>query len=162
MRMTRRELLAMGMALMLAGCSQKEESQPKPEATEPKEQEVAEPDTNESIDFDGSGLDEAGDFDFYIKTAGGTSEDGNVPEVVYKQGTMGTQVGVHVEGGDGTPCSIYVDGHKRGMMNAGHADKFVTLEASDLTEGAHIVEIASEDEGVTIYRKAQYEIVLDE
>ena len=180
MKLTRREFFAVGTALALSACGgsgdeakgdeteeaeeaeggNADEAAEEKETAEPEAEEPAE-DTEEAADFDGTGLSETGDFTFYITSSGGTSEDGNIPKIVYKPGTMGVGIGVYVEGGDGTVCTVYIDGHKRKMMNAGHAEQFIQFEDDDTESGVHKVELVSDDGGQTVYRTSQYEIVLD-
>ena len=167
MKLTRREFLAIGASLALSACG----GSGSDEATDLDEAEVAESDSDaaaeqfdaaveEAIDFDGSGLEEKGDFDFYISSSGGTSEGGNIPVIAWSPDTYGGLVAVNVYGGDGTVCTIYVDGHERDKLNAGDCSVTVTYDQQDGTEGTHLVELVSaSDNGATIYRKAQYEIV---
>ena len=156
---TRRAFLA-ATALLLVGCGGNKESGSvaATSSAASDQQETA----SAQLDFDGTGLTEAGDFEFYISTSGGTSEGGKVPKIVYKPGTMGVGVDVVVQGGDGTVCTVYIDGMKRVMMNAGDAQKIIQFEEADTTEGIHKLELVSDDGGKTVYKVAQYEIVLDQ
>lgn len=169
MQITRRGFLMAGAMLMLSGCGgnnstaadekASETDRAAQEQTATSETAVKEP---EAVDFDGTGMTEAGDFTFYVSTPGGTTEDGNVPQVVYKPGTFGVGIAINVENGPGAVCTVYIDGHKRKLMNAGHEIQFVDFEDSDATEGRHKVELVSNDDnGASIYKFAEYEIVLD-
>lgn len=169
MQITRRGFLMAGAMLMLSGCGggnssaadekASETDQAAQEQTATIEPAAQEPET---VDFDGTGMTEAGDFTFYVSSSGGTTEGGNVPQIVHKPGTMGNGIGINVEGGPGTVCTVYIDGHKRKLMNAGHATQFVDFEDSDATEGRHKVELVSNDDNeASIYKFAEYEIVLD-
>ena len=150
-------------AVLLAGCGSGSESKESDSvaAVSVADSVSSQADIASQLDFDGTGMTEAGDFTFYITSSGGTSEGGNVPKIVYKPGTMGVGVDVYVEGGDGTVCTVYIDGMKRAMMNAGHEQKVIQFEEQDTTEGLHKVELVSDDGGASIYRVAQYEIVID-
>ena len=129
-------------------------------ATEEVTEDVTEETPAEEVDFDGTGLEEVGDFEFYIASAGGTSEDGNIPTIVTNPEIYGDIFSVNVFGGDGTVCVVYIDGHERGKVNAGDTSTSITGQPEDRTEGVHLVELVSYgDNGATVYRKAQYEVV---
>lgn len=163
---TRREMLAIGAALALAGCGGNSgEDSPAEEKPAEGSAEVAEEtavDTPaDTLDFDGTGHEEAGDLTFYLATPGGTTEDGNVPQILVDPDTFGYGVDVCVFDGDGTVCAVYIDGHLRGKLNAGDTQQPFDLEESDMTEGVHKVELVSDsDGGASIYKVAEYEIVL--
>lgn len=97
----------------------------------------------------------------YIKTAGGSSEGGNVPKTACSKTTTAMQITIGYEGGDGSVCTVYVDGMENTKENA--SSRFagtITLQGSALDEGVHDVEMVSMDgNDVKIYKKAQYEIV---
>lgn len=164
MRYTRREFLAMSTLLVLSGCAGGNSSASSSAASvaQSVEQDASSVTSAaaETVDFDGAGHAEVGDLTFYLSTAGGTTEGGNVPKIVVKPNTYGTSVDVNVENGDGTICNVYIDGHKRDTLNAGRAQHSIQLEDSDKTEGKHKVELVSaDDDGATIYKVAEYEIV---
>lgn len=164
MKFTRRGFLAMGAALVLSACGgsgSQQSAQTEESATEATNEQAQESTQQEEVlDFDGTGMQEAGDCEFYISSPGGTSEGGNVPKIVYKPGTIGAGFAVNVFGGDGTVCHVYVDGHERATINAGDVQYSVEFAESDATEGIHKVELVSEDGGATVYKSAQYEITL--
>lgn len=171
MRLTRREFLAVGATLALAACGGGSE-----QPTTEKEEEVAEPETTEQVegqeevaqeeeqaevekDFDGTGMTETGDCTFYLTTPGGTSENGNVPQVV-ADGYDSMQIGYEIWDGDGTVCTIYVDGMENKRDNAGNVQGSLDLYGDSLAEGVHTVElVAMEGDEVKIYKSGQYEIV---
>ena len=111
--------------------------------------------------FDGSSFVDTGDGEMTLKTAGGTSEGGNVPQIAGKSGRTMMQIGVSYKGGDGSVCTVYVDGSEVTKMNASErVDSTVTLEGDALTDGVHTVELVCMDgDAPKIYKKAQYEIV---
>jgi len=170
MRLTRREFLMAGVSLALAGCGggsddattddveSVEDAEPEQASQDDVMPDVAE--EQEALDFDGTGLEEVGDFEFFISSSGGTSENGNVPIIAWAPDTYGDLVSVNVYGGDGTVCVVYVDGHERNKLNAGDCNVPVDYDPQDGTEGTHLVELVSySDNGATIYRKASYEVI---
>lgn len=170
MRLTRRAFLMAGVSLALAGCGggsgdAKTDEAESVEDAEPEqiEQDNATQDVAkepETLDFDGTGLEEVGDFEFFIASSGGTSENGNVPIIAWAPDRYGDLVSVNVYGGDGTVCVVYVDGHERNKINAGDCNVPVDYDPQDGTEGTHLVELVSySDNGATIYRKASYEVI---
>lgn len=167
MKLTRRAFLAIGASLALAGCgsndsAKTDEVEKTDDAAQESQEEQpvdVEPEA-EPVDFDGSGLEEVGDFEFFISSAGGTSENGNVPVIAWGPDTIGDLVDVNVYGGDGTLCVVYIDGHERNKVNAGDCNVPVDYYPEDGTEGTHLVELVSySDNGATIYRKASYEVI---
>lgn len=171
MRLTRREFLAAGAALTLAACGGGSEQPVTDEAvTEPETAEQEEPQQEEAVqeeeqaepvekDFDGTGMTETGDCTFYLATPGGTSENGNVPQVV-ADGYDSMQIGYEIWDGDGTVCTIYVDGMENKKDNAGNVQSSIDLSGDALAEGVHTVElVAMEGDEVKIYKSGQYEIV---
>ena len=97
----------------------------------------------------------------FLYTPGGTSENGNVPQVAIKKGTTLTQIDINYRDGDGSVCTVYVDGIENTKMNA---SKFIqstlTLQGSDLDDGVHTVEmVAMDGDTPTICRKELYEVV---
>ena len=95
-----------------------------------------------------------------LRTKAGTTEDGNVPQIVATKTSM-MQISVCYEYGDGTVCTVYVDGMEHMKMNAGqNVDEILTLEGSDLNEGTHTVEVVATEGGPdVIYKEAEYAIV---
>lgn len=162
MRVTRREFLAMGAMLALYGCgggsstTETTQEENKTDATK-EETQVTE---TETLDFDGTGFEDTGDLSFTLYTSGGTTEDGNVPQILINPDTIGYGVDVEIRDGDGTICAVYIDGHERAKLNASDVQQQVLFEESDMTEGKHKVELVSaSDNGATIYKSAEYEVV---
>lgn len=111
--------------------------------------------------FDGSSFAETGDGEMVLRSSGGTSENGNVPQIATKKNTAMGQIGISYKGGDGSVCTVYVDGVENSKMNASERiDNTITLEGDALSEGVHTVELVCMDgDAPKIYKKAQYEIV---
>ena len=74
--------------------------------------------TSAAKDFDGSKYSDTGAGEMTLRTAGGTSEGGNVPQVAAKSTAELIQIGIDYNGGDGTVCTVYVDGVENTKMNA--------------------------------------------
>lgn len=111
--------------------------------------------------FDGSAFEDTGAGTMFLYTPGGTSENGNVPQVAIKKGTTLTQIDINYRDGDGSVCTVYVDGIENTKMNASQfIQSTFTLQGSALDDGIHTVEmVAMDGDTPTIYKKAQYEIV---
>lgn len=154
--------LATVLAFALAGCG----GSSQPSTSSASVSSVAASSTSASSvaaveKFDGSAFEDTGDGTMFLYTAGGSSEDGNVPQVAVKSGTTLTQIDINYRDGDGSVCTVYVDGIENTKMNA---SKFIqstlTLKGSGLDSGIHTVEmVAMDGDTPTIYKKAQYEIV---
>ena len=120
----RKNIIAVGalaMTLGLAGCG----SAPAADSTgdKPAEGRVEQG----KLDFDGSGMSDTGAGIMYLSTGGGTSEDGNVPEIVADDVTI-MQIGVNYFEGDGSVATVYVDGMENVRMNAGDVQMTIDLE----------------------------------
>lgn len=110
-------------------------------------------------DFDGENATDAGEGVMYISTAGGTSEDGNIPQIVGK-GMI--QIGINTVDMDGSVCTVYVDGIENTAINAGvMTQNTITLQNEAVEPGKHIVELVKLDDAgaPVIYKAAEYEIV---
>ena len=112
--------------------------------------------------FDGSAFADTGDGEMVLYTAGGTSENGNVPQVALDKNVTIAQIEVDYANGDGSVVTVYVDGIENTKMNAGEylVQNTITLQGEALDEGVHTVEVVAMDgDTPTIYKKAQFEIV---
>lgn len=141
-------LVGMVLALCLCGCSSGNSSS----------ESSSEPAAEQTKDFDGANATDTGDGAMYIATAGGTSEDENVPEIA-GEGTI--QISVCTEDMDGSVCTVYVDGMENTTMNAGAmTQQSITLEGDDLKQGEHTVELVKLDDSgkPVIYKVAQYKV----
>lgn len=110
--------------------------------------------------FDGSGFSDTGAGTMHLATAGGTSENGNVPEIAGGTNTM-MQIELDTNGMDGSVCTVYVDGVELTTMNAGErTQQALTLQGDALAKGEHVVELVKMDgDKPAIYKKAQYKVV---
>lgn len=97
----------------------------------------------------------------YLSTSAGTTENGNVPELVYKQDAALVQIGINTEGMDGSACTVYVDGIENTKLNAGEmSQSSISLTGDALSEGVHTVELVRMDgEEPVIYKIASYKMV---
>lgn len=111
-----------------------------------------------TADFDGTGATDTGEGIMFLRTAGGTSENGNVPEIT-GQGTL--QIELDTDGMDGSVCTVYVDGMENSQINAGAmTQNTLTLTGADLDKGTHTVELVKlDDSGApVIYKIAEYKV----
>lgn len=142
-------------ALSLVGCSSS--SQQSGQQSEGQQQQQQQ---QKSKDFDGSGFEETSDGTMYLATAGGTSENGNVPQIVGKKDLLMMQIGMNTDGFNGEICTIYVDGMELEKTNVGTSQLTLSLEGDMLSKGVHTVELVRMDgDTPSIYKKASYEIV---
>ncbi len=153
---------ALALALLMAGCSGSggsDDPSQDSELSEPQQQEQQEPQEKAQPDFDGSAFSDTGEGDMYISTAGGTSEGGNVPEIAVSEDTV-TQIGVNYFGGDGSVCTVYVDGVENKTFNAGDTQQTITIQGDAVSKGSHTVEVVAMDgDAPKIYKKAEYKVV---
>lgn len=99
----------------------------------------------------------------YIATAGGTSENGNVP-VVFVSDEILLQIGLNTSAFDGSKLSfIYVDGMLATKEQL--SDSQITLDLSEdmLAVGNHKVEVAQYENddpagNMVTYKQAAYEV----
>lgn len=148
------------LAFTLAGCSggdQAEETSAAATSVESTVDEEAEAGNAVAESMAG----DAGEGTMYLSTAGGTSEDGNVPQVASSADMQLMQIGINYEGGDGTVVDIYIDGEEAGTMNAGQmVQQSLDLSGDALAEGEHMVEVVAMDgDEILIHKTARYEIV---
>jgi len=116
--------------------------------------------TSQAKDFDGSKFSDAGEGTMILRTAGGTSEGGNIPEIVARPGSI-MQLGLDTEGMDGSVCVVYVDGIENMKVNASERSQgTLTIQGSAVEAGLHTVELVKMDgDKAVIYKKAQYKMV---
>ena len=114
-----------------------------------------------AADFDGSGFSDTGAGVMTLRTAGGTTENGNVPQVAASSTTAMVQIELDYDGGDGTVCTVYIDGMETDKMNAAdRSQNTLNLEGDALAAGTHKVEMVAMDGAAPkIYKSAEYEIV---
>jgi hypothetical protein len=130
------------------------------EVNEPVEEEaveIAEPDLPEG------NYQEMGEGTVYIATAGGTSEDGNIP-VLYASEDSLIQIGLNAEDFNGGALSyIYVDGYLLTKEQLANTQTSLELTGSNLAAGVHKVEIVQYENddptgAMITYRLAEYEV----
>ena len=156
--------LAAIMALALAGCGGSSASSASASASSSAASSEAASSTSSAAadKFEGSAFADTGDGEMVLYTAGGTSENGNVPQVALDKNVTIAQIEVDYANGDGSVVTVYVDGIENTKMNAGEylVQNTITLQGEALDEGVHTVEVVAMDgDTPTIYKKAQFEIV---
>lgn len=111
--------------------------------------------------YTGFGYEDTGAGTMTLVTAGGSSKDGNIPQVASTKTMSAMQITLEYEGGDGTLCTLYIDGNENEKINAAaRMQRTVNLQGDALGQGVHTVEMLAKDgDTVKLYKKAQYEIV---
>ncbi|HSQ88697.1 hypothetical protein [Romboutsia sp.] len=109
--------------------------------------------------------EELGNGTIIVSTAGGTSEDGNIPVVFAEEDLVLEQIGLDAEDFDGSKLSyIYIDGMNNTKEQLGEMTQTtLTLDGDALNKGTHKVEVVQYDNdeatGKAItYKTASYEI----
>lgn len=151
-------VLVVAALLALAGCGSQESASQSVSGSSASSGTASE--SSKQVDFDGSGYSDAGAGTMVLATAGGTSEGGAVPEIPAVT-NGGSQLGLDLEGGDGSVCTLYVDGVENAKMNFGERSQATfTVEGEQLHEGVHTVELVKMDgDEPAIYKKAEYRCV---
>ena len=162
-----KKLITVIAALCLAGCS----APAADSGTEKSSEQNNQTQTDQAVvaeakkDFDGSAYEETPEGDMIIYTAGGSSEDGNIPTIVANPDTL-LQIELDTSGFNGEVLTVYVDGIKNTKLNAGTElnQNVIDLTGDDLTEGTHTVEIVHQEDGAnpTIYKKVEYKVESDQ
>lgn len=140
------------MILSLVACSSTAEPE---KETEPAEIER---------DFPEGDYAEMGEGTVYIATAGGTSEDGNIPAIYVANDTIMTQIGLKAWDFNGGALSfIYIDGMLIGKEQLANSQTSLTLEGEQLALGIHTIEVVqytNDEPGseMIAYKSMQYEI----
>ena len=149
--------MSAAVVLVLAGCGGSSQSS----ATSSASSGSAEASSSQTSAkaFDGSAFADTGEGTMYLRTAGGTSEGGNVPEIAAKSNSV-MQIEIDTEGMDGSVCTVYVDGMENTTVNAGdRSQNALTLQGDALTTGTHTVELVKMDgDKPAIYKKAEYKV----
>ena len=149
------------MVFCLAGCGGSSSSSASAASSSASSAASAASSTSVVKDFDGSKYSDTGSGEMYIRTPGGTSENGNIPQVASTENAALKTFDINYKGGDGTVCTVYVDGVENMKMNASERmQTSLFIKDSALDNGVHTVEmVAMDGDNVKIYKKAQYEIV---
>ena len=165
------------MILSLVACSSTDEPEKEtnptetPTATEvtnaPEETEATQPETEPAKierDLPEGDYAEMGEGTVYVATAGGTSEDGNIPVIYVANDTIMTQIGLDAWDFNGGALSfIYIDGMLVGKEQLADTQTTLTLSEGQLAVGVHTVEVVqytNDDPSaeMTTYRSMRYEI----
>lgn len=97
----------------------------------------------------------------YLSTAGGTTENGNIPQIEAADVVTIKQIGINTKDGDGTLCTVYIDGKEHSKVNMAQQSQGsleLNSENGHLTKGIHTVEVVAMDgDKPVIYKVAQYE-----
>ena len=107
---------------------------------------------------------ELGDGTVYIATAGGTSENGNVPVIYAEKDLILKQIGLNAWDFNGGALSfIYVDGMLINKAQLANTQMTLDLQGEQLAEGLHSVEVVQYENDdptstMTAYKAMQYEI----
>lgn len=155
-------VMVVATALALAGCGGSSQSSSAAADASSASSESVEAASSQATakDFDGSAFSDTGDGVMYLRTAGGTSEGGNVPEIAVKPNSV-IQIELDTEGMDGSVCTIYVDGMENSKVNAGERTQNpLTIQGDAIAAGTHTVELVKMDgDNPVIYKKAEYTVV---
>lgn len=152
-------LIALFCAFSLAGCGTSSAATDAP-AAESKTESSAE----SSKDFIGDSYSDTGDGVFLVVTAGGNSENGNIPVVYAAADTSLLQIGYETTGMNGGSLSyIYVDGMLLTKEQLSDSQGTLDLSGDSLSVGTHKVEAVqyendATDGSVTTYKTASYEV----
>lgn len=107
---------------------------------------------------------ELGDGTVYIATAGGTSENGNVPVIYAEKDLILKQIGLNAWDFNGGALSfIYVDGMLIDKAQLANTQMSLDLQGEQLSVGLHSVEVVQYENddpasAMTAYKSMQYEI----
>lgn len=105
-----------------------------------------------------------GDGTMYLSTAGGTTENDNIPVLFETSDTVLDTIEVDTTGFDSSKLSyIYIDGMLNTKEQLGDSQSSISLEKDALAEGTHKVEVVqydtNEPDGTMVtYKTASYEI----
>ena len=168
------KLLALALAaasvLCFAGCGS---STNESSSAQAEESSIAESSAEESSTEEASAAETipagaftvSGNGTVYLSTAGGTTEDGNIPVVGASSATVIKQIGINAKGYDGTMMAyIYIDGVFADKQQLSDSQSSLDLSGDSLTEGVHKVEIVQytgdtvSADNVATYQTMQYEI----
>lgn len=157
-------LLSACVAASLAACGNSDDTADKTEPQAKTESNAAEEkQVTKGKDLPDGDYQDIGNGTMYIATAGGTSENGNVP-VVFVSDEILLQIGLNTSAFDGSKLSfIYVDGMLATKEQL--SDSQITLDLSDdmLAVGNHKVEVAQYENddpagNMVTYKQAAYEV----
>lgn len=107
---------------------------------------------------------EVGNGIFILSTAGGTSENGNIPVLYVEKDAIIIQIGIETSNFDGNKLSyIFIDGALIDKQQLADSQSVIDLSGDLLAVGTHSVEIFqyeddNENGNVLTYKSAKYEI----
>lgn len=152
--------IALFSALCFAGCESSTSENSSDGSSVQVEEESSSAETIPAGEFTVSG-----DGTVYLSTAGGTTEDGNVPVVSASSDTQIKQIGLNSNGYDGTMMSyIYIDGKLVTKEQLADTQSTLDLSGDSIKEGTHKVEVVQytgdevSADNVATYQTMQYEI----
>lgn len=157
-------ILIASMAVMMSGCGMEKE-QKEEMKTETKKETVVESEQEEEIGVELPIGTDVGTGTMYLATAGGTTENGNVPDVLAEKETILMQMEVDTEGFDSTKISfVYIDGEFKTKEQFGDSQSTIDIEGDSMKEGEHTVSVVqyenNEESGnIITYKEAKYNIV---
>lgn len=149
-------LIAFVCVLSLSGCGTS--------SAAPAANSTTESTTESAKDFVGDSYSDMGDGVFLVVTAGGSSENSNVPVVFAAANTSLLQIGYETTGMNGGSLSyIYVDGMLLAKEQLSDSQGSLDLSGSNLAVGTHKVEVVQYENGSTdgtviTYKTASYEV----
>ena len=152
-------LIALLCSFSLVGCGNSSAATDAP-ATESKTESPVE----STKDFVGDSYSDTGDGVFLVVTAGGNSENENVPVVYAAADTSLLQIGYETtEMNGGSLSYIYVDGMLLTKEQLSDSQGTLDLSGDSLAVGTHKVEVVqyendATDGTVTVYKTASYEV----
>lgn len=155
-------LLASCLMLGLTACGSSEEPKEEKTTTESTESKE-EPKEESKKDLPDGQYSDMGEGTMFLSTAGGTSENGNVPTVFVSDEIL-LQIGLNTSAFDGSKLSyIYVDGMENAKEQLADSQSVIDLSEDALKEGKHTVEIVQYDNDdptgtMVTYKKAEYEV----
>lgn len=156
-------LLASCLTFGMVACGGSEEPKQENAKVENTETVKEEPKEENKKDLPSGEYSDMGNGTMHIATAGGTSENGNVP-VIFVSDEILLQIGLNTSGFDGTKLSyIYVDGMENAKEQLADTQTVIDLSEDALKAGKHTVEIVQyendESTGTMVtYKKAEYEV----
>ena len=105
--------------------------------------------------------EEFGDFSFHVSTPGGTTEDGNIPQWLFKSTMSMAQCGITLKDGGGKIYQVLYDGeYLMDVQFDFRTDTNLSLTGDQLEAGIHTVEVVlAEGDEILAHRSAQIEIV---
>ena len=157
-------LIAMMLLAALTACGGSDDTKADDNT---QEKTATETNTNETKekgkDFPEDDYSDMGAGEMYLSTAGGTSEDGNIP-VIFVEDEILIQIGINTSSFDGSKLSyIYIDGILNSKEQLADSQQSIDLTEDDLTIGTHKVEVVQYDSdesdgSIVTYKTASYEI----